>query len=125
MEQKILIVEDEDLLLQAIIKKMQIEGIQTVGCTSGEQAIDYLKNLEVLPTAIWLDYYLNGGMNGLEFLEQLSKNEKWKEIPIIVVSNTATEDKVSKMIALGASKYFIKAENKLEDMVKYIKDLNK
>lgn len=122
-KQLILIVEDETALLQAIATKIAKEGMDTVSCATAEQALDYLKNINEKPDVIWLDYYLGGGMNGLEFLEKVKANKEWEGIPILAVTNTATEDKVQKMMGLGIMKYYVKAENKLEDMVKYAKEI--
>ncbi|EKD48354.1 MAG: hypothetical protein ACD_65C00004G0002 [uncultured bacterium] len=120
----IMVVEDESILLQAISEKMKMEGVETITCTSAEQALDYLGNLETPPDAIWLDYYLEGGgLNGLGFLEELKKNETWAKIPVLVVSNTASSEKVNKMTALGIVDYFVKAENDLGDLVKQAKKI--
>ncbi len=118
----VMVVEDETLLLQAITKKLELEGISVVSCTNGAQALDYLSNLGQLPDAIWLDYYLKD-MNGLDFMHALKKNSKWTHIPVVVVSNSAGEDTVHSMLALGAKKYLLKAEYRLADIIKVIVDM--
>lgn len=118
----IMVVEDEELLLRAITKKLEMVGKKVVSCTSGEQALDYLNNLPDLPDAIWLDYYLKD-MNGLAFMAQLKKNPTWAGIPVMVVSNSATQDKVSQMLALGAKKYILKAESRLDDLVGVVDEI--
>lgn len=117
----ILVIEDENLLLQAITKKFTLTGLAPISCTSGEQAIDYLKNFSQLPDAIWLDYHLRG-MDGLMFLEKIKSNPKWKHIPVIVVSNSASPDKVHNMLALGANKYLLKAEYRLDQIIETVKE---
>ena len=112
----ILIVEDEELLLRAVSKKLEISGYMTVSCCTGKQALDYLDNFPELPSAIWLDYYLKD-MNGLEFLEAVKKNPRFKDIPVFVISNSANPEKVSRMLALGATKYLLKAEYRLDDII--------
>lgn len=122
---KIMIVEDEDLLLKAIVKKMQTKGIETVSCITGQQALDYLENFSAnseLPDAIWLDYYLKE-MNGIEFMNKLRQNPAFSNVPVIVVSNSASKDKVNSMLALGVKKYFLKAESRLEDLIDSVVDL--
>lgn len=116
----VMIVEDEGLLLQAISKKLELDGIATISCSSGSQAIDYLNNLSELPDAIWLDYQLKD-MDGIEFMIQLKKKETWAQIPVIVVSNSASEDKVNNMLVLGAKKYFLKTEYRLDELIPIIK----
>jgi CheY-like chemotaxis protein len=117
----IMVVEDETLLLQAITKKLKLSGMDVLSCASGQQAVDYLSSLDELPDAVWLDYYLKD-MNGLAFMQQLKGNPKWLDIPVIVVSNSASPDKVSNMLALGAKKYILKAEYRLDEIIGMIRD---
>jgi CheY-like chemotaxis protein len=120
----IMVVEDENLLLQAITKKIKLSNMDVLSCSSGQQAIDYLNNLEELPDAVWLDYYLKD-MNGLAFMQQLKANPKWENIPVLVVSNSASPDKVNTMLGLGAKKYILKAEHRLDEIIEMIKDFIK
>ncbi|HEX6462003.1 MAG TPA: response regulator [Candidatus Saccharimonadales bacterium] len=117
----IMVVEDETLLLQAITKKLKLSGMDVLSCASGQQAVDYLKNLDELPDAVWLDYYLKD-MNGLAFMEELKNNPTWAKIPVIVVSNSASPEKVHNMLALGARKYILKAEYRLDEIIVMIRD---
>jgi len=117
----VLVVEDEKLLLQAITRKLELTQIKAIACRSGKQALEMLKNLETLPDAIWLDYYLKD-MNGLEFMCSLKQDERFSKIPTVVVSNSASPDKVRSMLTLGVKKYYLKAENKLDDIITAIKE---
>ncbi len=118
-----MVVEDEELLLQAITKKLKFSGLDVLSCSSGQQAIDYLNNLEdSLPVVVWLDYYLKD-MNGLAFMQQLKENEKWKDIPVLCVSNSASPEKVTNMLALGAKKYILKAEYRLDEIIAMIREI--
>lgn len=119
--QLIMVVEDEVLLLEAITRKIKAHGINVIGCASAQQALDILTSVKVLPDAIWLDYYL-GDMNGLEFVQALKKNPSLSEIPIIVVSNSASDQKKNAMLALGVKKYLLKADNRLEDIIDQLTD---
>lgn len=117
---KVMIVEDESLLLQAISKKMTILGMEVISCLSAEQALDYLNSLSVLPDAIWLDYHLKD-MDGLAFMGKLKDNPVWAKIPVFVVSNSASPEKVNGMLALGAVKYILKAEHRLDEIIASIR----
>jgi len=124
----IMVVEDETLLIQAITKKMEINNIKTISCTDGQQVLDYLnKDSNSLPDAIWLDYHLNG-MDGLEVMNNLKKNSKWSSIPVFVVSNSVGPEKVTSMLALGAKRYILKAEHRLDEIIiiiiNFINDIN-
>lgn len=117
-----MVVEDEELLLQAITKKIQVSGLGVVSCATGKQALDYLRSMDTLPDAIWLDYYLKD-MNGLEFMTVLKNDPKLSGIPVLVVSNSASDEKVKTMLALGAKKYILKAEYRLDDIIGIIGEL--
>lgn len=117
----IMVVEDEVLLLQAITKKLKLSNMDVLSCSSGQQAIDYLENLDELPDAVWLDYYLKD-MNGLVFMQAIRDNPRWSHIPVIVVSNSAAPEKVHTMLGLGAKKYILKAEHRLDEIIAMIRE---
>jgi CheY-like chemotaxis protein len=116
----VLVIEDDHLLGEAITKKLSNEGMTATLQTSAKEALLYLSSVQEIPNIIWLDYYLED-MNGLEFMAELKKDQKLQNIPVIVVSNSASGDKVSSMLALGVKKYMLKAENRLEDIVSEIR----
>ncbi len=118
----VLVVEDENLLLQAITRKLELNKMTAIPCQSGKDAIKLLNNLGEKPDIIWLDYYLKD-MNGLEFMCSIKKNTKLADILTIVVSNSASSDKVRNMLALGVKKYYLKAENRLDDIISTIKSM--
>lgn len=118
----VMVVEDEALLLQAATKKLEHEGITVLPCPSGETALEYVKKLDVAPDAIWLDYYLKD-MNGLAFMQAIKTNSKWADIPVIVVSNSASPDKVHNMLALGVNKYILKAQYRLDEIIVILREI--
>lgn len=121
----VMVVEDEELLLQVISKKLELMDKKVIPCLSGDLAIKSLTEAgNDLPDVIWLDYYLKD-MNGLEFMTIIKANPLWANIPVMVVSNSASTEKVTKMLALGAKKYMLKAESKLDDLVRLIDEIAK
>ena len=117
----ILVVEDEAPLLKAIGKKLELMGFEGVSARSVDQALEYLETLEEV-SCVWLDHYLLGKESGLDLLVKLkSEDSKWKNIPVYVVSNTASSDKVEAYLKLGASKYFVKANFRLDEIIAMIK----
>lgn len=112
----IMIIEDEELLLEAISKKLKLSNMEAITCASGRQALDYLESLGKKPDAIWLDYYL-GDMDGIDFMEKLRDKKQFAKIPVLVISNSASPDKIHRMLALGAKEYLIKAEHRLDELV--------
>jgi len=119
----IMVVEDEKLLLQAIIKKLELTGFVAEGYGDGDLALERLKKKDNLPDLIWLDYYL-GDLTGDVFLKRMKEIlEKNVWIPVMVVSNSASPQKVEETLKNGAEKYLLKADYKLEDLVGIAKEM--
>lgn len=117
--QTILVVEDERPLLEAIKLKLMQNGLDVVTARTVDQAIGYLADLRI--DAIWLDHYLLGKKDGLDLVAHMkSKGSTWEHIPLFVVSNTASEDKVRTYIEFGIEKYFVKADIRLDQIINYI-----
>lgn len=114
----ILIIEDERPLLEAIKLKLEKSNFEVVTACTISQAEDYISNF-VKVDAIWLDHYLVGKATGLDFIAWCKEenNAKCVNIPIFVVSNTASSDKVTTYMTLGAKKYFIKSNHKLNEII--------
>ena len=118
-----MIIEDEVMLLQAVEKKLKNLGFKTISFTRATDALRYFKDGGEKPKAIWLDYYLEDDIDGIAFMQKLNEDTELSSIPVIVVSNSASQDKVNAMVALGVKKYVLKAENKLEDIVGTVRDV--
>ena len=62
---------------------------------------------------------LPGGMHGFDLLERLKADEKLKKIPVIVLTNLESEEKVAKDI--GAIDYIVKVHVDPKDVMEKIK----
>jgi DNA-binding response OmpR family regulator len=111
-----MVVEDEQPLLEAIKIKLNKNNFEVVTARSVNQAMNFLKDIKKIDV-IWLDHYLLGKENGLDFVAKVKNNETWKKIPIFVVSNTATADKVKTYLELGVTKYFTKSDYRLDEII--------
>lgn len=119
----ILVVEDERPLSDAIRAKLENEGCDVVVARTVDQAINYLKDVSNI-NAIWLDHYLLGKENGLDFMAKIkSADSAWKHIPVFVVSNTASHDKVQSYMQLGVNKFYVKSDHRLDEIINDIKFL--
>lgn len=117
----ILVLEDERPLLQAIRIKLEKSGFEVVSSRNVDQAKIYINELPKVDV-IWLDHYLIGKGDGLDFIAWCKEgvNNKCNQIPIFVVSNTVSSDKVASYIKLGATKYYVKSNHKLDEIVQEI-----
>lgn len=112
----ILIVEDERPLLEVVQIKLEGGGFDVVTARSVGQALQFLK--EVPKTdAIWLDHYLLGEQDGLDFVSKIKDTDGWKDIPIFVISNSASEDTKQSYLKMGVSGYYVKSDFRLDEII--------
>ena len=117
MESKtVLVVEDERPLSDAVKAKLELSNFTVLTSRTVEQAMDYVQTVPGID-AIWLDHYLLGKENGLDFVTKLKGSTEFNTIPVFVVSNTASPDKVQSYMRLRVNKYYVKAEHRLDEII--------
>lgn len=116
---RILIIEDEPALQQILKDAFEKEQFEVILASKGNQAT--IQTAKTHPDVIILDIMLPGGMNGFDLLEQFKSNQQTKDIPIIILTNIDSEEKVAKEV--GASSYFIKSNTSIKQIVKKVKEL--
>jgi DNA-binding response OmpR family regulator len=113
----ILVVEDERPLLEAVRLKLEKGGFDVVTARTVEQARGYLEDVPGI-SAVWLDHYLLGKESGLDFVIACKADgSKHNSLPIFLVSNTASAEKVQTYMKLGINKYYVKAEMRLDGII--------
>lgn len=117
----ILILEDEKPLLEVIKAKFETEGFSVVTARSVNQALEYLKD-GVKIDAVWLDHYLFGREDGLDFVTEVRRDDQGKNLPIFVISNTVSPEKVQVYLKLGVKKYYTKVDFRLDQIITDIKN---
>jgi len=102
---KVLIVEDERDIVQALEYNLKKEGFETHKAYDGIQGLKLAS--ETIPDLIILDLMLPG-INGLELCKKLKKDQKTENIPIIML--TAKSEETDKIVGLemGADDYITK-----------------
>lgn len=102
MEEKILVIEDEKKIADAIIYALKREGYTAEAVYRGDEAMDALVRFS--PDAIILDVMLPG-LDGYDILKKLSDKGR-----LGVIMLTAKEDIVNKILGLelGADDYITK-----------------
>ena len=115
---KILLVEDDALLLNLLAKQLKKSGFNVEKVTNGLEVIPMAKSFR--PDLILLDLILPG-LDGFEILRNLREDNKLSDIPIVVLSNLDKEEDVKSTIALGAREHVVKVGVKLEDIIGIVK----
>lgn len=108
MPYKILVVDDEKLIVKGIKFSLEQEGMEVSAAYDGEEALNYIKENEF--DLVVLDVMLPK-MDGLEVCQQV---RSFSQVPIIMV--TAKDEDMDKIMGLeyGADDYITKPFNILE-----------
>jgi DNA-binding response OmpR family regulator len=101
----VLVVEDDPRLARLAHLNLEAEGYRVVVYNEGIQACEYLKREK--PDLILLDLMLST-ISGWDILQNLRKDDRLKQIPVVVISAMAGRDDQSRAREEGAREYFIK-----------------
>jgi len=115
-QKKVLVLEDERQLAMAVrdaLVERNFQPIVVQTITDGLTQLESLGGVDV----IWLDHYLLGTGSGLDFVVKVKNNPKWQQIPIFVVSNTASDGNVRAYIQLGVNSYYTKADYNIMQII--------
>lgn len=118
-KKKILIVEDNVALTNVLKDKLTHENFYTLTARNGEEGLKIA--IKKRPDIILLDVIMPK-MNGLTMLKKLREDVWGKNVPIIVLSNDDNPEHISETLKDNAFDYLIKADWKLDDIVKKIKE---
>lgn len=121
MPNKVLLVEDDPLLIDLYRERFKEESFELVLATDGREA---LRLADEKTDLILLDILIPE-MNGFEVLRQLKKNPDTRDIPVIVLTNLGSEqsDKDKQLaLSLGAVDYLVKTYHTPDDLVEIVKN---
>lgn len=115
---KILIVEDEQVLLKTLELRLRKEGFEVATARDGREAIEWLScnRPDLVVTDVMLPF-----RSGLEVVQEAKRMEH--QPPVIVLSSLGQENNVMDGFRLGADDYVTKPFSPLELLVRIKKQL--
>lgn len=119
---KILIVEDELSLRNALRDKLSREDFAVLEARNGEEGLAVA--LREHPDLILLDIIMPV-MDGMTMMKKLRQEKEWgKNVPIILLTNLGSDDKTLKDVTEDKPSYYLVKSNwTLRDVVEKIKEL--
>lgn len=115
---KILIVEDDEELIEAMKDRFEQEGFVVITAVNGEEGVKTAKAKH--PDLILLDVMMPK-LNGMEALAQLRQDSWGKDVPVFVLTALDAEDKRREAAQMGAD-YIVKSATKLKGVVEKVKE---
>jgi CheY-like chemotaxis protein len=112
---RILIVEDDEGIRETLRVMLEFENYPVSAASNGEEALRELEKIET-PGLILLDLMMPV-MNGWDFAKMLAQNNKWSNIPIVVL--TAFAEKIE---LVPNARVFLKKPIEFDVLMKLVKD---
>jgi len=115
---KILLIEDEEIMIDILQRKLAKEGYEISLARNGEDGLKEMKEIE--PDLILLDIIMPK-MGGFEVMEAMGKDSKLKKIPVIVISNSGQPVEINRVKKMGAKDWLIKTEFDPQEVLEKVK----
>lgn len=104
-KKKIVIVEDEEILLELLRNKLEAAGFSVDVARDGITGLELIKTAH--PDLVLLDMMLPG-LNGFEILEKMKEVGLLPELPVLIISNSGQPIETERAVELGVRDYLIK-----------------
>ena len=103
MNNKILIIDDDELVCQSLKKILIKFGYETEYLTNAERTIEKIEEYD--PDIVILDIYLTS-LNGLDVLKSI--HSKFSNLPVVMITAYADVNIAIKALKLGATDFLLK-----------------
>ena len=116
---KILVCDDDDMIVQIITSKLRGEGFEVATVGSGR---DVLRKLRAsVPDLLIIDAVMPG-IGGAEVLEAIRADTRLKRLPVMILSAKRDPEFIATVVRLGVSDYVAKPFA-LAELAKRVKKL--
>jgi len=119
---KILIVEDDALMLRMYQRIFNFEGFEVDTADDGEKGLDKIRTSDPKPALVLLDVMMPK-LNGLQVLEKIKLDPETKTIPIVMLTNLAGQQDAESALSKGAVRYIVKSEHQPREIVNIVKEI--
>lgn len=118
---KILVIEDNELLLKMIEFILKKNGFVVTTAKTGKEAIDALVEtpFDLIITDLMLPY-----ANGFEIIDKIKQNKQQNQVPVIIISAVINEETVMAGFESGADDYIKKPFTPGELLSRVVRLLN-
>lgn len=119
---KILLVDDVELFLELEKSFLDELGYEILVARSGEEALEVVAAES--PSLVLLDLYMKG-IDGDEVCRQLRGDERWRDLPVIMVTAAGKDEQIKRCLESGCDDYVTKPINKILLLEKIQRQLGK
>jgi len=117
---KILIIEDDELLGDLLLKNLSTAGFDCELVRDGLKG--YNRIGELMPDLVVSDLFLPS-LSGFEILSQKRLDVKIAKVPIIILTNSLRPTSIGSIEDLGADDFMVKSDVTQEEVLKRVKNI--
>jgi len=114
MHKKVLIIDDETLLVNMYKTALTTQGYEVSSAESGDEGLVKIKSVK--PDLVLLDIMLPK-VTGPEILDAMKKDSKLAKIPVIMLTNLTWTPDPKTLLAKGALDVWLKANTRPRDLL--------
>lgn len=103
---KVMVVDDQNSMRKMICQTLRDLGFRDVRDKSS--ATEALHDIRAYPVHLIISDYIMPDVDGLQFLEEVRKDERIGNTPFIMLTGLTNRDLVEKAAALGVSNFLVK-----------------
>jgi two-component system, OmpR family, alkaline phosphatase synthesis response regulator PhoP len=120
IDKKVLVIEDEEPMLNALVKKFENEGFNVFKAHDGEEGLDLA--LKEKPDVMMVDIIMPK-IDGITLVKRarIEGGEWGKDVKIIMLTNLSDPESVSEAANYGVFDFLVKTDWRLDDVVKLVK----
>jgi DNA-binding NtrC family response regulator len=111
---RILVVDDEEELVSALVERLNLRGFEACGLTSGKEALEYLDGGDC--DVVLLDVKMPG-LGGLEVIRRIK--DRRPRLQVVLLTGHGSLKSVEDGMALGAFDYLMKPV-KIDSLVRVL-----
>ena len=108
MAYSVMIVDDSRSMRAFVRRVMDLSGFEVDTCLNAANGAEALALLDQHRVDIILTDINMPEMNGEDFVRRLEEQDRLRAIPVVVVSTDATENRIRRLLELGAKGYVVK-----------------
>ena len=120
MPKKILIIEDEQVIADALKMGLVESNYKAVVAYDGEDGLEQAKKNK--PDLILLDLLLPK-KDGMTVLRELREDKITINVPVMILSQLSDTNKISEGVSLGVVGYLVKVDFSLAEVVEKVKSV--
>jgi two-component system cell cycle response regulator len=105
---RILIVDDDPSVVQSVSWMLEEQGYEVTAVAGGDALLEELARPDQPPPDLLLLDILMPDADGMQLLERVKAEDRWRDVPVLMLSSVPPEDATVRTLGLGAADFIRK-----------------